>query len=63
MSDASQALYTPRRTRRPPTTPQGAAPPRRRRQVRPKVVSLAEGPDRNLKNYLSYFDLSLLDGA
>jgi len=63
MSDASQALYSPRRTRRPPTKPQGAGPAAPPPASPSDVVSLAEGPDRNLKNYLSYFDLSLLGGA
>ena len=63
MSDAPPALYTPRRNRRPPTKPQGAAPAAPPPSSPSDVVSEAEGPDTNLQYYLSYFDLSLLDGV
>ena len=65
LSDAPKALYAPPQAKKTPKKPNGAgvvtppAPP----PSPSDVVSLAEGPDRNLKAYLSYFDLSLLDGA
>jgi len=61
-SDANPQVYAPRRTPRPAPRPYGTTP------LTPPtnssdVMSLAVGPDKNLKSYLSYFDLSLLDGA
>jgi hypothetical protein len=62
-SDASEALFSPQRTVRPLAKHQSTGPGALAQAGQSDIVSLAEGPDRNLTQYLSYFDLSLLDGA
>jgi hypothetical protein len=61
MSDVAQALYVPPRSKRRPAGPPVAGPAATTEQS--DVISLAVGPDKNLKTYLSYFDLGLLEGA
>lgn len=63
-SDVPKVLYAPPKAKKPLKKPYGGAVTPPSPPPDPSdVVSLAEGPDRNLKAYLSYFDLSLVEGA